>query len=86
MVREVNPAWLNRRFTDLPNSRFDSGRGQGSRRQRLAERALIETFLERTRRFQRLTLESVARLDAPADESLSGLAGRALDLLGVVGG
>ena len=51
-----------------------------------AERALIEAFLERTRRFQRLTLESVARLglprlDACEDEPIGALAGRALDLL-----
>jgi 2-phosphoglycerate kinase len=56
-----------------------------------AERALIEAFLERTRRFQRLTLENVARLGLPRldvreDESISVLAGRALDLLGVGAG
>jgi 2-phosphoglycerate kinase len=52
-----------------------------------AERALIEAFLERTRRFQRRTMESVARLGLPrldvrADEPIGALAGRALDLLG----
>jgi 2-phosphoglycerate kinase len=55
------------------------------------ERALIEAFLERTRRFQRLTLESVARLGLPRldvreDDPVGALADRALGLLGVGGG
>jgi 2-phosphoglycerate kinase len=55
-----------------------------------AGRALIEAFLERTRRYQHRMLEVVVRLGLPrldvrAGEPIGALADRALDLLGMGG-
>lgn len=56
-----------------------------------AGRALIDAFLERTRRYQRLMLDTVARLGLPGlevrpDEPIEAVADRALILLGLDAG